>query len=360
MAVPIIQDITVRTAIVPIDPPHRTASGLVDKSPLVLIDVLCSSGLVGHGLIFTYMPAALKPVGDLISGLKPLIIDQSLAPATLYDKLQARCRLIGPQGLMGMALAGIDMALWDALAQHQSLPLCRLLGGDPGSVKAYAGIGYDGEMGTAEQAEKWAKKGFQCVKAKIGYPTVEEDVRVVRAMRAAVGVDIDIMVDYNQCLHPEEAIVRLRHLDGEGLIWVEEPVLAHDFANSARVKDAVDTAVQSGENWWGPTDMRNALDADASDYVMPDIMKIGGVTGWQKAVALADAAGKQVSSHLWPEISAQLLSIGRTSHWLEYIDWWAAILQDPLQVEGGIVVTDDTLIGTGVGWNEKTLHRYLV
>ena len=358
MPVPTITDISVRTVIVPIDPPHRTAGGVIEKSPLVLIDIICSDGLVGHGLIFTYLPAALKPVGELILGLKHLVIGRQLAPATLYDELQARSRLIGAQGLMGMALAGIDMAMWDAFARHQSMSLCRLLGGEPRTVKAYAGIGYDGEVGVAKQAEHWVKQGYSGVKAKIGYPTVAEDIRVVQAMRKAVGPGIDIMVDYNQCLNPTEAITRLRYLDNEGLTWVEEPVLAHDFIGSAYVKDAIDTPIQSGENWWGPIDMRNALAADASDYVMPDVMKIGGVSGWQKAVAMAEAVGKQVSSHLWPEVSAQLLSIGRTSHWLEYMDWWSTILANPLRVEDGVVVIDDALIGSGVAWNEKAVAAF--
>jgi mandelate racemase len=155
-------------------------------------------------------------------------------------------------------------------------------------------------------------------------------------------------------------IQRLEALDEEWRVWIEDPVLAHDYETSCRVKDAINTPIQSGENWWGPADMQLALSADASDFVMPDVMKIGGVSGWLKAVDLAAAAGKQVSSHLWPELSAQLLAVGSTSHRLEYVDWWAEILAEPLQIEDGLTVLPDNLVGTGISWNQQKLDTYRI
>ena len=360
MTIQSIESVTVRTVRVPINPPHRTASGVVAQSPLVLVDVRCSDGLIGHAIVFTYTPIALKPVAELISGLAEIIVGEPLNPGTLNQMLLARTRLIGSQGLIGMAIAGIDMALWDAMAKHQQLPLAQLLGAAFKPVKAYGGTGYDGELETARQAEQWVKNGFTGVKAKIGYPTVAEDLRVIRAMRQAVGPDVDLMVDYNQSLSPTDAVTRLTVLDGEGLLWIEEPVLAHDYMNTAKIKDALQTPIQSGENWWGPTDMQLALQADASDYVMPDVMKIGGITGWIKAVSLAEAAGKQVSSHLWPEVSAQLLCVGTTTHRLEYVDWWNEILAVSLEVENGLCVLDPDVAGSGVTWNEAQVEQYRV
>jgi mandelate racemase len=79
-------------------------------------------------------------------------------------------------------------------------------------------------------------------------------------------------------------------------------------------------------------DMQHAIEAQASDFVMPDVMKIGGVTGWLRAATLAHAKGILVSNHLWPEISARLLCCTPTAHWLEYADWWNPILAEPLRV----------------------------
>lgn len=360
MSLPRIETVSITCVQVPINPPHQTATALITASPLVLVDIRCSGGLLGHAIVFTYTPAALKPLGDLIVNLATLIEGEELAPRLINQQLHRRFRLLGSQGLVGMAIAGLDMALWDALARHHQFPLCQLLGGRPSPVQAYGGTGYDGELATARQAENWVKAGYRAVKAKIGYPTLAEDLRVIRAMRAAVGDGVELMVDYNQSLHTVEAIYRLQQIDNEGLTWVEEPVLAHDYAGSARVRDAVRTPIQSGENWWGPLDMQHALEANASDHVMPDVVKIGGVTGWMDAVSLAEAHDKQVSSHLWPEVSAQLLSIGTHSHWLEYVDWWAPIVRAPLQVEQGRVVCDDALVGSGVTWHSEAVDRYRV
>ena len=108
-----------------------------------------------------------------------------------------------------MALAGIDMALWDALARSRDTSLVRLLGGVERPLRAYGAVGYDGVKGSARVAEDWARRGFKGIKAKIGYPELKEDLEVIRAMRAAAGEDVAIMVDYNQSLTPVEAIERL-------------------------------------------------------------------------------------------------------------------------------------------------------
>src|SRR5262245_30689611 len=303
-----ISELRVRAVRVPMDPPHRTASGVVSESPLVLIDAVTDQGVAGHGITFTYTAAALKPVAEFVRNVEPLVKGEPLAPAEMEGKLSRRFRLLGTQGLVGMALAGIDMALWDALARSQGLPLVRLLGGVPKPIQAYGAVGYDGVAESAATAEAWAKRGFRGVKAKIGYPTVAEDLEVVRAIRGAVGDKVAIMVDYNQSLTPPEAIERIRQLEKEGLDWVEEPVLANDFQGHAAVARAIRTPIQCGENWWGPMELRHAVEARASDYVMLDVMKIGGVTGWMRAASIAAAHGLPVSSHLWTELSTQLLA----------------------------------------------------
>jgi mandelate racemase len=337
--------------------PHRTASGVVAESPLVLTDAITDAGITGHSLVFTYTPAALEPTAELIRNLETFVKGAPLAPAEINQQLARRFRLLGTQGLVGMALAAIDMALWDALARVHALPLVRLLGGAEKPVRPYGAVGYDGVKGSAQAAEYWATRGFTGIKAKIGYPTVQEDVAVVRAMRKAAGADMAIMVDYNQCLTPAEAVERLRVLDDEGLTWVEEPTLAHDYAGHAMVAREARTPIQCGENWWGTLDMRHAIDARASDLVMPDVLKIGGVTGWLGAAALAQAHGLRMSNHLWPEISARLLCCTPTAHWLEYSDWWNPILAEPLRVDKGMAIVDDA-VGSGVEWNEDAVRRF--
>ncbi|HXB67664.1 MAG TPA: enolase C-terminal domain-like protein [Candidatus Acidoferrales bacterium] len=352
-----LRELRVRAVRVPMEQPHQTASGTLSESPLVLADVTTDGGVTGHSITFTYTAAALKPVAELMANLAPLIEGQVLAPRELEQALAKRFRLLGTQGLVGMALAGIDMALWDALARSHETSLVRLLGGVPRPVPAYGAVGYDGVAGSAKIAESWAKRRFRGIKAKIGYPTVRQDVEVIRAMRQAAGEDMAIMVDYNQSLTPVEAVARMRVLDEEGLTWVEEPTLAHDYRGHAMVAREAKTPIQCGENWWGAGDLQRALEAGASDYVMPDAMKIGGVTGWLRAAALAEVAGVRVSNHLWPEISAQLLCVTPTAHWLEYADWWNPIVAEPLRIEQGMALVDGAT-GTGVAWNEEAVGRY--
>jgi len=354
---PIIQGFKVRAVRVPMTEPHQTASGVITESPLVLTDILTDTGISGHSIVFIYTPAALKPTAALIQNFEALVQGDVLAPVEVEQKLAKRFRLLGAQGLVGIALAAIDMAIWDALARVHSMPLVRLLGGVEKPVCAYGAVGYDGVQDSGKSAESWAKRGFTGVKAKIGYPTVQEDVAVVRAIRKAAGDDMAIMVDYNQCLTPTEAIERLRVLDDEGLTWVEEPTLAHDYAGHALVAREARTPIQCGENWWGTLDMLHAIEAQASDFLMPDVMKIGGVSGWLRAAALAHAKGMRVSNHLWPEISARLLCCTPTAHWMEYADWWNPILAEPLRIEKGMAIIDNAF-GTGVEWNEDAVSRF--
>ena len=354
---PTIKSFRVRSVRLPMREPHQTASGVVTESPLVLTDVITDTGISGHSIVFTYTPAALKPTAELIQNCEALVKDEVLAPAEIEQKLAKRFLLLGTQGLVGIALAAIDMALWDALARVHSMPLVRLLGGVEKPVRAYGAVGYDGVQGSAKAAEGWRARGFTGIKAKIGYPTVQEDVAVVRAMRKVTGDDMAIMVDYNQCLTPTEAVERLRVLDEEGITWVEEPTLAHDYAGHALVAREARTPIQCGENWWGTLDMLHAIEAQASDFVMPDVMKIGGVTGWLRAATLAHAKGIRMSNHLWPEISARLLCCTPTAHWLEYVDWWNPILAEPLRVEKGMAIVGDAF-GTGVDWNEDAVRRF--
>jgi len=354
-----ITDLRVDAVAVPLPEPHRTASGVITESPLVLVEARTEHGESGQGIVFTYTRAALKPVARFLENIEELVVGEALEPRRIEEQLQARFRLLGTQGLVGMALAGLDMALWDALTRSRDQSLVRYLNGQYRPIPAYGGIGYDGPQAAARAAEAWARRGLKGVKPKIGYPSVEEDLAVVRAIRAAVGTDMAVMVDYNQCLSVAEAVARVRALDEEGLTWVEEPTIANDLTGHAAIARAARTPVQCGENWWGDREMRTALDAGASDYVMPDAMKIGGVTGWLRASKLAQARGVRVSSHLWPELSAQLLCVTPTAHWLEYADWWNPVLVEPLTLNDGYADVRG-VAGTGVRFDPKAVDRYRV
>ncbi|MEP1444331.1 MAG: enolase C-terminal domain-like protein, partial [Hyphomicrobiales bacterium] len=275
------------------------------------------------------------------------------------DMLFDRFKLLGTQGMMGMVLSGLNMALWDAKARAEGKALADLFGGATQKIVPYGNVGFDGVAGSAEGAAKFAAAGFKAVKAKIGYETIADDLAVVRGMRDAVGPDVELMVDYNQSLSLDEARVRLNALEGEGLTWVEEPILSHDFKNYAALQKATNTPLQAGENWWAPTDFQTAVDLGTTSMIMPDAQKCGGVTGWMRIAKLAEQNNIKVSSHLWPELSAQLLSITPTAHWLEYADWFNPVVREPLKIENGYAIIDG-VIGTGIELNDEALATYAV
>jgi len=346
-----------RAVNVPLPRPLLTAGGAVTSAPLVLIDLETNGGVAGRAYLFCYTALALRATHALLEDLAPLVAGMPLAPRTIAAQLQSRFRLLGPQGLTGMAMAGIDMAAWDALAVAHDVPLCVLLGAQARPLAAYDSLGMmSAEDGVAE-AHRSAAAGFTAVKFKIGWPDAETDVRFVDAVRTALGPACDIMMDYNQCLDRGEAIRRGKLLERFGLRWIEEPCRADDDASHAMVARALDTPIQIGENWWGPNEAARSLAADACDEVMLDVMKIGGVTGWLDAAALATPTGRRISSHLFPEISAHLLAATPAARYLEWLDLASPVLEDSIAPSGGVVTASDRP-GTGLRWNEDAIRRF--
>lgn len=285
-----------------------------------------------------------------------LLVGTDVAPQEIARRLRANFRFIGPQGLIGLVMAGIDMAAWDILAKAAGLPLARLLGGTARATPAYASLGKSNDL--VRDAEEVAATGFQAIKMKIDAPHMREDLATVRAVRRVLGDEIALIVDYNQSLSVPEAILRGRALDDEGVTWIEEPTAADDSAGHARIALEVRTPIQLGDNWWGPREMARSVAADASDYVMVDPMKIGGVSGWVRAAALAETYGLSLASHIAPEICAHLLAATPTAHWLEYHDWLRPILQEPLTVRDGLAMPSE-LPGAGLSWGEAAIRRCL-
>jgi mandelate racemase len=341
--------------------PLATGSGSMSQVPLALVDLECDNGVTGCAYVFCFHPFALAPTVRFIQELGALIEGATLAPIALSDMLRARMRLLGQQGLAMMASAGIDMAVWDALAKTRGLPLVRLLGGEPAPLPAYNsnGLGIIGADRATDEARELVAEGFSAIKLRLGYPDARTDLEVAGAVRANVGDDIRIMTDYNQCLTVPEAEKSVRKLAELDLEWIEEPVRFDDYAGCARVRKAASTPIQLGENCWGVHDMQKALDAGAADLFMLDACKIGGVTGWLRAAGLADSCGTPLSSHLYPEISAHLLAVTPTRHWLEYVDWGQSVLKRKLQaVEGHITAPENP--GVGIEWDEDAVARYAV
>jgi mandelate racemase len=209
----------------------------------------------------------------------------------------------------------------------------------------------------ADEADKLLAGDFRAIKLRLGYPTAAQDLATLRAVRKRVGDAISLMVDYNQALSVAEALHRGRMLDAENVFWLEEPIRHDDYGGLARLTAELKTPVQIGENFSETTSMAAAIAAKACDFVMPDLERIGGVSGWQGAAALAFANGIEMSSHLFPEVSAHLLAVTPTGHFLEYVDWADKILQAPLRIREGVAIAPDRP-GNGLAWNADAVRRY--
>jgi len=350
-----IKSFRIRTIKAPLDKPHKTASGIIEAAPLVLLDVETDVGVTGSSYVFVYTPMALKPVASLLGGLEELVVNEPLEPETINAALEAKFRLLGNQGLTGIAVAAIDMALWDAAARLANKSLVRLLGATPKPLAVYDSLGQMGPDETAREVETSLQRGFRAFKIKAGHENPKTDVAVILAIKKIAGDDIWLAADFNQAFSPPEAIARMQLLDEENLKWIEEPVRAEDYIGHAAVRLAIKTPVQTGENWWGVADMKKSLAAGASDMIMPDAMKIGGVTGWMKAAALDH--GLPVSSHLFAEISSHLLTVTPNAHMLEWLDVAGAINQTPISIVNGQTKALD-VAGSGLNWNEKAIAKY--
>jgi mandelate racemase len=279
-----------------------TSQATVRAAPLLLIDVETEEGVTGRAYLFCYVPAAAAAIDSLLREIERLVKGQPLVPVDLWARLSRRFTLIGVQGVVRMAMAGFDVACWDALAIAAGQPLATLLGGAPRLVRAYNsnGLGLMGAAALERETEELLKGGFRALKLRLGYATLAEDLAAVRAVRARLPSGVELMVDYNQALSVAEAMRRGKALDGEGIYWIEEPIRHDDYRGAARLAQALATPVQIGENFSQPHAMEEALLHGACDYVMPDLERIGGVSGWLRAAALAQAHGVEMSSHPFP------------------------------------------------------------
>jgi mandelate racemase len=342
--------------------PVATSTGSISVAPLLLIDLQTDAGIVGRSYLFGIGKHNLPPIAKLVEAMAEMLKGDAVAPFDIERKLRAKYTLLGVHNIVLFAMSGIDMAAWDAAGQALGQPLARLLGATPRPIPAYnsKGLGIMPLKPLVKEAAELLEEGFSAVKLRLGRPDAREDLQALREVKKAIGPNVILMVDFNQGLSVAEALKRGRMIDDEGgVYWIEEPVRADDFAGSARLAREIATPIQIGENFMGPEQMAQALAAGACDFVMPDAQRIGGVTGWMRAAALAQGAGVEMSSHLFPEASCHLLAATPTCHWLEFVDWAAPVLQDPVQVKNGHVLIPERP-GVGMTWDEKAVKRFAV
>ena len=356
-----IAKVRVRAVLPPLSKPLQTASGHLAHASVLLIDLEMSSGVVGVSYLFSPRQDMLKPMMEIIHALVASVTGLPCDPIAISDQFNRQFLLFGGTGIVTMARAAIDMAMWDAIAKHHGEPLFRVLGGTSDPIKAYesSGLGLSNAAQVAEEAVSFVNNGFDTMKVRLGYPEISDDELVLDTVRSAVGDHVGLMVDYNQALTFEQALDRCNALECFQLLWIEEPLHAADLEGAARLAHQVKTPIQLGENLFSQYEMDRAISLGSSKYLMPDVMKIGGATDWLVAANRANQSDIPISSHLFPEISAHLLACTPNRHFLEYINWTDAILDKPIEPRNGYVNISEHP-GIGLTWDEKAVARFQV
>lgn len=355
-----LDSVQVRAVSVPLRRPIVAKVGEYPQWPFILIDVRTKEGVVGRSYLEPYVAKAVGPITGVIANIAEQFNGKPLAPLDVYGGAMKTLHLNGREGITLIALSGLDMAIWDALARAAGVPLATLLGGSPGPVRAYNTNGLwliPKEKLAAEAKSLVADGGFKAIKMRLGRERLKDDIEAIRIVRDAVGEDVHIMSDFNQGLALGEALLRMHGLDDQGLYWFEEPIAYDNLEGCAQLAREMKTPLQIGENIYGPREFLKAVNAHAADLYMPDLMRIGGVTGWMRSAAIAGAAGLPLSSHLYTPISAQLLRVSESADWLEWSDWAAPILAEPFGAKDGIATVGDKP-GNGVEWNEAAVKKY--
>ncbi len=358
----VVTTISVVTVNLPLRRPIVSAVGHYDKWPFIITEITLDSGVVGNSYICPYLINYTQPIEFVIRELFGLIKNKPLAPADFYEIGLHQISLLGRSGIAMYALAALDIAMWDASAKDADLPLCEHLGGDIADLKAYnsGGLWLLPPEKLAKQAEELRHEGnFSALKIRLGRDKLDTDLKAIEAVRSQMSEEGHLLCDFNQVLTFNAAIPRLKALDQEGLYWFEEPIPYYELQNYAELNRVISTPLILGENFHGVDHAAQALEIGSGDAIMPDLMRIGGVSGWIKTAALAEAYKKPVSSHLYHEVSAHLMQVTPTADYLEWMNWSDPLFKEPYQVRDGHLKIPERP-GVGLELNRDIIELYRV
>jgi L-alanine-DL-glutamate epimerase-like enolase superfamily enzyme len=304
------------------------------KRPNVLLLLQTDAGIEGVG--FTFLGAglsralkvAVEDMAALCVGFDPAQHD------VLIAKIVAAAGGSGPAGIFTLALAAIDIALWDVRAKAAEQPLWRMLGADGSPVPTYASGALMRELdldAILRSCGRLVAAGYKQVKMQLALPgehRPEVEIDRIRGIREALGSDVELMCDINQRWSVQRAIDMGKSLEEFNLAWIEDPAPADDFPGQARTNAALPMPVATGEYIYGLSGFRLLLDAAPPDFVMIDPFRAGGITPWLQIAKLAETHRKPVVSHLAPEIQLHLLGAIPNGHTVEYMPWSYAMFKD--------------------------------
>ncbi|TKR24056.1 mandelate racemase/muconate lactonizing enzyme family protein [Cellulomonas hominis] len=265
------------------------------------------TGVVGVGLTHTSGVGGAS-IMAMLRELTPTLLGREVAPVPLWHDAWQHLRDNGVGGTTSLALAAVDVAVWDAVAKERGVPLADLLGRVRDRVPVY-GSGINLNLSVeevVEQVRRWRADGCFAAKVKVGKPDLEEDVERLTRIREAVGA-FPLMVDANQGWTYDQAVRAMRRFAHLDLYWVEEPLRVDDVEGHARLRARATAPIGLGENVYTLQQFNQYLRRDACDVVQADVGRVGGITPYLDIAALARAYGVPMAPHFVLELSAHLL-----------------------------------------------------
>jgi L-alanine-DL-glutamate epimerase-like enolase superfamily enzyme len=324
-------------------------------------------GLTGTGYTstLTHGDHAIKDVIDRIYAPQ-LIGKDALLHQRLWRELYwSDAHWVGRLGITQMALAAVDIGLWDLKAKAFGVPLWRLVGGDKdGRVRSYNTDGGWLNFEVArliEEMTAMVEQGWKGVKMKIGLPDPREDVRRVEAVRSALGEDIDLMLDVNQRWDVTTAITWAPRFEEFAITWLEEPLDPDDVEGHARLADATAIPIALGEHVYSRTAFRDYIERGIVGYVQADVTRLGGVTEWLAVAEIALAHGIPVVPHHADMMRVhQHLGAGHpASPMIECIPWLQEVFETPVDIREGWFHVPDTP-GASTTFDEEKFKEFRV
>jgi L-alanine-DL-glutamate epimerase-like enolase superfamily enzyme len=255
----------------------------------------------------------------------------------VWEELFGSINFVGFQGPPGMALAAIDMAMWDVHAQNCGVPLYELLGlgGVASPVYSSGGsLGLDGDQ-LVDEAKAAQAAGFAGYKLRVGSAVLTDDVARVGTVRDAVGKDFSLMVDANQAWTRAQAVRASVALAEFDLLWLEEPIQAGDIEGMALLRRLGHIAIAAGETEYGVSGALKLIKGDAVDFLQPDMMRSGGVTPLLDIAAIAKGHNAALMPHLYAEQNAHLMGLYGLGAMIEHLGGWFEHLYGALPFQSG-------------------------
>ena len=333
-------------------------SFVTQETPMVRIHT--SDGLVGTGYSYTIGTGGSSVIALIKDHLAPRLIGRDAREIEgIWKSLFFATHATAVGAITALALAAIDIALWDLRCRAAGRPLWLEAGGAQASVPVYTTEGGWLQIETAEiVADTLAAKakGFRGAKVKVGRPHVSEDVARLEAVRAAVGPGFEIMTDANQAFTVAEAIRRAHAFEPIDLAWFEEPLPAEDLGGHVRLAASTSLPIAVGESIYHASHFREYLAREACSIVQADVARIGGITPWLKVAHLAEAFNVAICPHFLMELHVSLCAAVPNAAWVEWIPQLDGITTSRMTVEDGRAVPSSEP-GIGIAWDLAAIAK---